>query len=159
MIPGFGRSSGEGNRCPLQYTFLENSTDKGACQATVHGIAKSQTQLSDFHTHTHAHAHAHTHTHTHAHARAHTHTHTRTHTHTHAIGMVGKQVFPYSAYAIGKQLPDIRSHSFQPEHSAFFIQSSSTHIQVWQELQVSFKLPDLCCTDQGTRTPAQKRTI
>ena len=47
-IPGWGRSPGEGNGNPLQYSYLENPTDGGACWATVHGVAKSQTQLSDF---------------------------------------------------------------------------------------------------------------
>ena len=46
-IPGLGRSSGEGNGNSLQYSRLENSTDRGAWQATVHGIAKSWTGLSD----------------------------------------------------------------------------------------------------------------
>ena len=45
-IPGSGRSPGEGNGNPLQYSCLENSMDRGAWQATVHGIAKSRTQLS-----------------------------------------------------------------------------------------------------------------
>ena len=48
-IPGLGRSPGEGNSNPLQYFCLENSMDRGAWRATVHGVAKSQTQLSDFH--------------------------------------------------------------------------------------------------------------
>ena len=48
-IPGLGRSSGEGNGYPLQYSGLENSMDRGAWQATVHGIANSWTQLSDPH--------------------------------------------------------------------------------------------------------------
>ena len=39
---------GEGNGNPLQYSCLENSMDGGALYATVHGVAKSQTQLSDF---------------------------------------------------------------------------------------------------------------
>ena len=43
-IPGLGRSSGEGNEYPLQYSGLENSTDRGAWWATVQGVAKSQTQ-------------------------------------------------------------------------------------------------------------------
>ena len=43
LIPGWGRSSGERNGNPLQYFCLENSMDRGACQATVHGIAKSWT--------------------------------------------------------------------------------------------------------------------
>ena len=40
-----GRSPGEGNGKPLQYSCLENPMDRGAWQATVHGVAKSQTQL------------------------------------------------------------------------------------------------------------------
>ena len=45
--PGSRKSPEEGNRNPLQYSFLENSTDRGAWGATVHGVAKSRTQLSD----------------------------------------------------------------------------------------------------------------
>ena len=48
LIPGLGGSSGEGKGYPLQYSGLENSTD-----CIVHGVAKSQTQLSDFHFHFH----------------------------------------------------------------------------------------------------------
>ena len=40
MIPGLGRSPGEGNGNPLQYSCLENFMDSGAWQATVHGVAK-----------------------------------------------------------------------------------------------------------------------
>jgi len=43
LIPGSGRSLGEGNGYPLQYSDLENSKDREAWQATVRGIAKSQT--------------------------------------------------------------------------------------------------------------------
>ena len=46
LIPGLGRSPGEGKGYPLQYYGLENSMD-----CIVHGVAKSQTQLSDFHFH------------------------------------------------------------------------------------------------------------
>ena len=46
-IPGLGRSPGEGNGNALQYSFLENYVDRGAWQATVHGVAKSQTRLSN----------------------------------------------------------------------------------------------------------------
>ena len=46
-IHGSGRSLGEGNGNPLQYASLENSMDRGAWRATVHGVAKSQTWLSD----------------------------------------------------------------------------------------------------------------
>ena len=42
-IPGSGRSPGEGNGNPLQYSCLENSMDRGACWAIVHGVAKSWT--------------------------------------------------------------------------------------------------------------------
>ena len=45
-IPGLGRSPGEGKGYPLQYSGLENSMD-----CIVHGVKKSQTQLSDFHFH------------------------------------------------------------------------------------------------------------
>ena len=47
-IPGLGRSPGEGNGNLLQYSCLENSMDGGAWWATVHGVAKSRTRLSDF---------------------------------------------------------------------------------------------------------------
>ena len=43
LIPRSGRSPGEGNDYPLQYSCLENSMDKGAWQATVHGVTKSHT--------------------------------------------------------------------------------------------------------------------
>ena len=46
LIPGLGRSSGEGKGYPLQYSGLENSMD-----CTVDGVTKSQTRLSDFHFH------------------------------------------------------------------------------------------------------------
>ena len=48
IFPGSGRSPGEGNGNPLQYSCLENAMDRGAWFAAVHGVAKSQTQLSDF---------------------------------------------------------------------------------------------------------------
>ena len=41
-IPGLGRSPGEGNGNPLQYSCLDNPMNRGAWQATVHGVAKSQ---------------------------------------------------------------------------------------------------------------------
>ena len=47
--PGLGRSPGGGNSNLLQYSCLENSMDRGAWWATVHEVAKSQTQLRDFH--------------------------------------------------------------------------------------------------------------
>ena len=47
LIPGSGRSPGEGNGNPLQYSCLENSMDSGAWWATVCGVAKSGTGLTD----------------------------------------------------------------------------------------------------------------
>ena len=47
-IPGLGRSPGEGNCYPLQYSGLENSMD-----CIVHGVTKNWTRLSDFHSLTH----------------------------------------------------------------------------------------------------------
>ena len=47
-IPGLGRSPGGGNGNPLQYSCLENPMDRGALQATVHGVAKRWTRLSDY---------------------------------------------------------------------------------------------------------------
>ena len=47
-INGLGKSSGEGNDNPLQYSYLENSMDSGVWQATVHGVPKSWTWLSDW---------------------------------------------------------------------------------------------------------------
>ena len=45
-VPGVGRSPGGGYGNPLQYFCLENPTDRGTWQATVHGAAKSQIRLS-----------------------------------------------------------------------------------------------------------------
>ena len=45
LIPGSGRSPGEGNGNPLQYSCLENPMDRRAWWATVHGVTKSQTRL------------------------------------------------------------------------------------------------------------------
>ena len=73
-IPGSGRSPGRGNGNPLQDSSLGNPLDRGAWLATVHGVTKSQTGLSNC---------THTHTHTHTHTRL-THTHIHTHTRTHA---------------------------------------------------------------------------
>ena len=48
LIPGSGRSPGEGNGNPLQYSCLENPMDRGVWWAPVHGVAKSWTWLNDF---------------------------------------------------------------------------------------------------------------
>ena len=50
-IPGSRRSPGEGNGNPLEYSCLENPKDRGTWWATVHGVTKSWTQLSNFHFH------------------------------------------------------------------------------------------------------------
>ena len=47
-IPGLGRSSGVGNGNPLQYSCLENSVDRGAWWATVHGVAESSCSAASF---------------------------------------------------------------------------------------------------------------
>ena len=47
LIPGLGRSPGGGNGNPLQYSCLENAMGREACRATVHGVGKSQTRLSE----------------------------------------------------------------------------------------------------------------
>ena len=47
LIPGSGRSPGEGNGNPLQYSCLENAMDRGAWWTTVNGITKSPTQLGN----------------------------------------------------------------------------------------------------------------
>ena len=54
-IPGSGRSPGGGHGNPLQYSCLENPMDRGAWRATVHRVAKSQTQLKQLNTHTRKH--------------------------------------------------------------------------------------------------------
>ena len=46
-IPGLGRCPGEGNGNPLRYSCLENSMDRGAWRAVVHGVAKSWTRLTN----------------------------------------------------------------------------------------------------------------
>ena len=46
LIPGLGRSPGEENGYPVQYSCLENFMDGGTWWATVHGVTMSQTQLS-----------------------------------------------------------------------------------------------------------------
>ena len=77
-IPGSERSPEEVNGNPLQYFCPENSIDRGAWWATVHGVTKSQKRPSDFHfTSLHIHLYTHIlHTQT-----LYTHTHTHTHTH------------------------------------------------------------------------------
>ena len=52
LIPGSGRSLGEGNGNPFQYSCLDNSMGRGAWWVTVHGVAKSCIRLSDQHAYT-----------------------------------------------------------------------------------------------------------
>ena len=61
LIPGSGRSPGEGHGNPPQYFCLENPTDRGAWRATVREVAELDMteQLSLSHTHTHTHTHKH----------------------------------------------------------------------------------------------------
>ena len=47
LIPGLGRSPAEGNGNPLQYSYLENPMDRGTWWATVHGVPKTWTQVSN----------------------------------------------------------------------------------------------------------------
>ena len=47
LVPGLGRSPGEGNGNPLPYSCLDNPMDRGASQATVYVVPKGQSQLSD----------------------------------------------------------------------------------------------------------------
>ena len=72
-IPGWGRSSGEGNGNPFQYSCLENSMFRGAWRVIVHGVTKSQSVLRACSESLRAteRAHAHTHTHTHTHTNTH----------------------------------------------------------------------------------------
>ena len=51
-VPGLGRSPGEGDGYPLQYSCLENPMNRGAWRDTVHRVTKSQTLLKRLHTHT-----------------------------------------------------------------------------------------------------------
>ena len=58
-IPGSERSPGGGNGKPLQYSWLENSPNRGAWGATVHGVTKESDTTEHTHTHTHTHPHPH----------------------------------------------------------------------------------------------------
>ena len=46
-IPGLGKSLGEGNGSPLQYSFLENPLDGGVLQTTVRGVLQNRTRVND----------------------------------------------------------------------------------------------------------------
>ena len=66
-ILGSGTSPGGGHGNPLQYSCLENYTDREAWRATVHGVAKTRMKQLSVCAHTHIHTHTHTHRHTHTH--------------------------------------------------------------------------------------------
>ena len=66
-IPGLGRSPGGEKGSPVQYSFLENSMDRGVWWDTVRAVTKSWTQLINW---VRAHTHKHTHTHTHTHIQS-----------------------------------------------------------------------------------------
>ena len=53
LIPGSGRSSGGGYGNPLQYSCLEDPMDRGAWQATIHGVTESRIRLRQLSTHAH----------------------------------------------------------------------------------------------------------
>ena len=55
LVFGLGRSPGEGNSNPLQYSCLENSMDRGAWRATVYAVTQIRTKLKQLSTHTHNH--------------------------------------------------------------------------------------------------------
>ena len=60
LVPGLERFPGEGKGNPLHYSCLENSMDRGAWQAIVHGITElDMTEQLIVHTHTHTHTHTH----------------------------------------------------------------------------------------------------
>ena len=60
-FPGLGRSPGEGNGNPLQYSCLENSMERGAWWVIVHGVAESDMTEHASHVYTHTHTHTYTH--------------------------------------------------------------------------------------------------
>ena len=98
-IPGSGSPPREGNGNPLQYSCLGNLLDRGPWWATIHGVTRRWTWLSNWscmhhvhqemngwrrcHTHTHTRTHTHTYTHTHTHTHIYTHTYTHIHIHIH----------------------------------------------------------------------------
>ena len=116
-IPGSGRSPGIGNGNPLQYSCLENSTDRGALRVILHGVAESRTWLNNSahaHTRTHMHAHMHTHTCTHTCTCIHAHTHTCTCTCTHACPRTHTHT---CTYACTHARPHTHMHTYTCTHT------------------------------------------
>ena len=108
LIPESGRSPGEGNSNSLWYSCLENSMDRWAWRATVHGVMKSRTRLS---AHTHTHIYIHTYTYTCMYTYTCTHTYTHTHIHTHRIqnGLVNPPIHPPPSLASPEKPPPVSS--------------------------------------------------
>ena len=75
--PGRGRSPGEGNGHPPQHSYLENSMDRGAWWAVVHGAHK-ESHMTERLIHTYTHIHTHTYIHTHIYTQTHPYTHIHT---------------------------------------------------------------------------------
>ena len=115
LIPGSRRSPEEGNGYPVQYSCLENSMDRGAWWATVHGVAKSQTWLKWLSMHTHTHA---------------------------PTWCWGPQEIVRWASSLNKcDLVQI-TQSLPPNHF-FFLKFQSEIIDVWQLCHVNFPLLDI----------------
>ena len=87
-ISGLWRSPGRGHSNPLQYSCLENTMDRGAWQAAVQGVTKSQITEWNTHTHTHTHSHIHTHTHTHKHTLTHILSYSHPYSHSHTLTLI-----------------------------------------------------------------------
>ena len=108
-IPGSGRSPGEGNGNPFQCSCLENPMDRGVWRATVHGAAKSWTQLKRLSMHINTHTLPYTITYTHACTCMYTHTYIHTHTHKHTsspwLRFVERRMFNHGSWKI-----DHKSH-------------------------------------------------
>ena len=121
--PGSGRSLGEGNDNPLQYSCLENSMDRGAWWATVYGVAKRWTPVSNSHFSLHCFSFMY-HTTTDS-KTSHTHTHARTHTHSPALTLAATQLclcFQASVQDLCTNVP----HSYPP-HTYIHTAWASTH--------------------------------
>ena len=121
LIPGLGRSPGEGNGNPFQYSCLENRTDRGAWWAAVHGVAKSRTRLSDF---THF-----------------THIYLKNTDHLY----VDESVFFFFWYLIQIWVHEVQSHISQLHSRYFlsecFVTTNSASSQSWMVLSSSFPFP------------------
>ena len=129
LITGSGRSPGEGNGNTLQYSCLEDSMDRGAWWAIVHGLTKSQTWLSDYSWKLHnfvffntyvqnedsrflfsctcTHTHMTSHTHAYTYIITHVHKHMYTCTHTYAYGSWMDGIIAESCCLVTKSCPTL----------------------------------------------------